>query len=332
MDDFNVSCRADDFRSSIKTHLKVNCKTNFCIDQKTFRWHSSVVVDIDNTPVHPPLVASIPFIYLFGWFWFDRKSRTGRSYPNWKEVETWTKDVESIPPDGMELKKYKCTSIAKRSSSGHPRTHSATAHCQKNEHMSNLSNHEDTRRSLNDRQFIISTYKYGFFIFLKCSRVERASYRGERMSSFARSGREMFSIRALAVEKVGHGISQYQQSCLLGLSTQKTLIQNRDFLHYNHLPGIVAEVLAQHFPDLQPYGFFSKNNVDERKTDLLRFNNSGSNLRPMKICCTGHAEFRSRSVGRRPANSRNGRRRGALNDKSWKEWREGVKKDVKDDD
>ncbi|CAN6997383.1 unnamed protein product [Brassica oleracea var. botrytis] len=41
-------------------------------------------------------------------------------------------------------------------------------------------------------------------------------------------------------------------SCLLGLSTQKTLIQNRDFLHYNHLPGIVAEVLAQHFPDLQP--------------------------------------------------------------------------------
>ncbi|CAN6811471.1 unnamed protein product [Brassica oleracea] len=26
-----------------------------------FRWHSSVVVDIDNTPVHPPLVASIPF-------------------------------------------------------------------------------------------------------------------------------------------------------------------------------------------------------------------------------------------------------------------------------
>ncbi|WZZ73875.1 hypothetical protein YC2023_085245 [Brassica napus] len=46
-------------------------------------------------------------------------------------------------------------------------------------------------------------------------------------------------------------------------------------------------------------GFFSKNNVDERKTDLLRFNNSGSNLRPMKIYCTGHAEFRSKSVGRR---------------------------------
>ena len=32
------------------------------------------------------------------------------------------------------------------------------------------------------------------------------------------------------------------------------------------------------------------------------------------------------------ANSRIGRRRGALNDKSWKEWTEGVKKDVKDDD
>ncbi|WZY78678.1 hypothetical protein YC2023_025062 [Brassica napus] len=40
-----------------------------------------------------------------------------------------------------------------------------------------------------------------------------------------------------------------------------------------------------------------ENNVSD-DTDLLRFNNSGSNLRAMKICCTGHAEFRSRSVGR----------------------------------
>uniref|UniRef100_A0A0D3BC88 Uncharacterized protein n=1 Tax=Brassica oleracea var. oleracea TaxID=109376 RepID=A0A0D3BC88_BRAOL len=47
-------------------------------------------------------------------------------------------------------------------------------------------------------------------------------------------------------------IKEQMLSCLLGLSTQKTLIQNRDFLHYNHLPGIAAEVLAQHFPCLQP--------------------------------------------------------------------------------
>ncbi|CAN7088671.1 unnamed protein product [Brassica rapa subsp. narinosa] len=40
--------------------------------------------------------------------------------------------------------------------------------------------------------------------------------------------------------------------CLLGLSTQKTLIWIRDFLHYNHLSGIVAEILARHFPGLPP--------------------------------------------------------------------------------
>lgn len=37
------------------------------------------------------------------WFGFDGKSRTGRCFPNRKEVET--KEVKSIPPDGMELKK-----------------------------------------------------------------------------------------------------------------------------------------------------------------------------------------------------------------------------------
>ena len=48
-------------------------------------------------------------MYLFEWFWFDRKSRTGRCYPNWKEVET--KEVETIQPDGMELEKWKFWSI-----------------------------------------------------------------------------------------------------------------------------------------------------------------------------------------------------------------------------
>jgi len=47
-----------------------------------------------------------------------------------------------------------------------------------------------------------------------------------------------------------------QMLCCLGLSTQKcsqkTLIRNRDFLHYNHLSGIVAEFLAPHFPGLPP--------------------------------------------------------------------------------
>ncbi|CAN6916945.1 unnamed protein product [Brassica oleracea] len=47
-------------------------------------------------------------------------------------------------------------------------------------------------------------------------------------------------------------IKEQMLCCLLCLSTQKTLIRNRDFLHYNHLLGIVAEILAWHFPGLPP--------------------------------------------------------------------------------
>ena len=47
-------------------------------------------------------------------------------------------------------------------------------------------------------------------------------------------------------------IEEQMLCCLLGLSTQKALIWNRDFLHYNHLSGIVAEILARHFPGLPP--------------------------------------------------------------------------------
>nr|VDD50817.1 unnamed protein product [Brassica oleracea] len=51
-------------------------------------------------------------------------------------------------------------------------------------------------------------------------------------------------------------IKEQMLCCLLCLSTQKTLIRNRDFLHYNHLLGIVAEILAWHFPGLPPCLWF----------------------------------------------------------------------------